>query len=363
MPKKENKKANVFKIVRPAKLKIIESKDDNQQGIIEAYVSIFDNEDSVGDVIKMGAFAKSLARKLPKGVWSHKWDQPVAKTLEAREDGKGLFIKGQFNLDTIRGREAYSDIKFGIFDEFSIGFSIEKSFIDDKGRRVITEAKLYEWSPVLAGANPETELVSIKSGEKRKKVTKEQTSGKKDEEKGIIRDELEVDEEDRNRKWLMVDNLDRIIWKFYDVYFRATTPSSDFKKLVDEMIELINELADDYQNVTKSDKKIDLKSIDKKRKAFIQMFKQVEKIKSKKGKVENVKFSKDSVEIKFDNGKSREYKKTDNYKKIISERKARKSKVEANIGGGKATSKKILRIRQVAKQTLKSSEYLLRITK
>lgn len=140
-----------------------EFKASQDNGIIEAYVSIFGNVDSDGDIIVRGAFLESLAKKLPKGVWSHNWDMPVAITLEAHEDDKGLYIKGQFNLETQRGKEAYSDLKFGTIDEFSIGFRVLDWEYDDAGHRIIKKVRLYEWSPVLAGANPDTELIDIKA--------------------------------------------------------------------------------------------------------------------------------------------------------------------------------------------------------
>ena len=160
----------MIRIKARAEIKIIEEKDGQAVGIIEAYVSIFDNVDLVGDIIRRGAFMESLLAKLPKGVWMHNWDEPIAKTLVAYEDDKGLFIRGQFNLETQRGKEAYSDIKFGIIDEFSIGFKILDYEWDEKDNRIIKKVKLYEWSPVLAGANPDTELVSVKDGKKEEKT-------------------------------------------------------------------------------------------------------------------------------------------------------------------------------------------------
>lgn len=146
------------------------------EGIVDAVVSVFNNIDMVGDRIVPGAFGNSLARKAPKIVWMHDWGLPVGKTVEARElepgdpdlpieirELGGLRLKMQFNLETQRGREAFSDIKAGIIDEFSIGFSIDNER-NNGGIREIVEATLYEASPVLYGANPETRLISAKSG-------------------------------------------------------------------------------------------------------------------------------------------------------------------------------------------------------
>lgn len=136
-------------------------------GEISALVSVFGNTDFANEKVMPGAFTSSLAKRTPKGVWAHDWSQPIAKTLEARETPEGLVIRGQFNLETQRGREAFSDIKFGIIDEFSIGYRVIKDSFDaeQKDIRQLDEVDLYEWSPVLVGMNPATELLAIKSSE------------------------------------------------------------------------------------------------------------------------------------------------------------------------------------------------------
>ncbi|MCD6435852.1 MAG: HK97 family phage prohead protease [Clostridiales bacterium] len=175
MTKKENNKNNsdikkkILRIKVKADIKTLEKKGEKDLGIVEAYVSIFNNIDLDGDIIKQGAFKESLKAKLPKGVWMHDWNLPIAKTLKAEEDERGLFIRAQFNLETQRGKEAYSDIKFGIIDEFSIGFKVLDFEWDENDNRIIKKVKLYEWSPVLAGANPETQVIDVKT-EKEEKI-------------------------------------------------------------------------------------------------------------------------------------------------------------------------------------------------
>jgi HK97 family phage prohead protease len=116
-------------------------------------------------------------RKYPKGVWMHDWSKPVAKTLEARELAPndpmlpsqiralgGLYIKGQFNLETQRGREAFSDIKNEIIDEFSFGYKvIQSKYNSEDDCTDLIELEIYEWSPVLVGCNPATQLLSAKA--------------------------------------------------------------------------------------------------------------------------------------------------------------------------------------------------------
>ena len=159
---------------------------DDQTGIAEMIVSVFNNIDTGDDVIQPGFFQESLDQRktvagMPKvkGVWAHDWSMPIAKTLEAKEllpndpllppallALGGLYIKGQFNLETQRGKEAYSDLKFGTVDEFSIGFATKQFEMDrETGIRKLIKGELYEWSPVLVGMNDETVLLSIKSAQ------------------------------------------------------------------------------------------------------------------------------------------------------------------------------------------------------
>lgn len=153
---------------------------DSQEGILEAIVSVFGVVDSYGERVMPGAFQKSLQRKLPPGVWMHDWSQPVAKTLEAAEllpgdprlpesirEFGGLYVKAEFNLDTQRGRDAFSDVAKGIVDEFSIGYYLISSEKDPDGVLNLTEIDLAEWSPVLRGANPMTVPLAVRAAEER----------------------------------------------------------------------------------------------------------------------------------------------------------------------------------------------------
>jgi len=138
-----------------------------ERGIIEAYVSIFNNVDSQNERILPGAFKDSLKRKLPKGVWMHNWEKPIATTISAVEDEKGLKIVGKLILTVQQAKEAYELMKEGVIDEFSIGYKVEEDEIDKNGVRNLKKLTLYEWSPVLVGANDQTELISIKSLEEK----------------------------------------------------------------------------------------------------------------------------------------------------------------------------------------------------
>lgn len=177
----------------------VELKEDNgADGVIEAYVSVFGNTDSYGDVIVKGAFEDSLKKKLPKGVWAHDWQQPIATTLEAKEDAHGLYIKGQLVLGVQRADEARLLLKAGAIDEFSIGFTVE-DYEEKDGVRYIKKIKLYEWSPVLWGANDATELISVKSAEKKDDEEPEKPTEEAEEEVDDTGDEADgADESDES---------------------------------------------------------------------------------------------------------------------------------------------------------------------
>lgn len=152
---------------------------DDEEGIVEAYVSGIGNKDSVGDIIMSGAYTDSLAMRTPKGVWSHDWSRPVSKTLEIREVAAGdpalplkmksagiggLYVRTQFNLETQDGRDAFSNVKFfGEESEWSIGYQIaESSYDKDKKALLLHKVDLFEYSPVLFGANSLTATVAVK---------------------------------------------------------------------------------------------------------------------------------------------------------------------------------------------------------
>lgn len=147
----------------------------SEEGIVEAIVSVFGNVDSYGEAVMPGAFAKSLGRKYPKGVMCHDWDESICVTLEAKElmpydpllpdsikELGGLYVKMQFFPDITDSWQAYLKLKRGLYDEFSIGFTVKNYQIVDQVVQ-LTEIELYEYSPVLIGANRMTALLSVKS--------------------------------------------------------------------------------------------------------------------------------------------------------------------------------------------------------
>ena len=165
-----------YKDLIPPDLKIL----DDTQGIVGAFVAVIGNKDSVGDIIQPGAFDTHLKTRMPKGVWSHDWDRPVSKTLKIEEIKAGdarlpaslqaggygaLYVETQFNLKTDEGRNAYENVKFYEGEsEWSIGYRTHDEEFDRKqGANLLKEVELYEYSPVLFGANAMTSTAFIKA--------------------------------------------------------------------------------------------------------------------------------------------------------------------------------------------------------
>lgn len=162
---------------------------DDNDGTIRALVSVTGIVDNVKDIIAPGAYEKSLANRIPKGVWQHQWTESIAKTNAIKElppgdpqlpktlangqpwppEAGGLLVDMEFNLKTSRGRDAYEDVKFyGNQQEWSIGYSVPVggAVMDTKtGIRTIHQLDLYEYSPVLFGAMSNARTTSVKDAQ------------------------------------------------------------------------------------------------------------------------------------------------------------------------------------------------------
>ena len=143
---------------------------DDQSGEFEGYASTFGGEpDSYGDVIAAGAFAQSLADHaakgtMPKLLWQHDSREPIGRWLQAKEDVRGLWVRGKLNMSVQRGREAYALLKEGDIDGLSIGYRIkEYSVSEDTGVWTLLRLDLKEISVVSIGANENATIASVKS--------------------------------------------------------------------------------------------------------------------------------------------------------------------------------------------------------
>lgn len=138
---------------------------DADSGEFEGYGSVFGVVDSYNEVVDKGAFADSLAKNgLPKLLLQHSSWMVGGIYLEAREDDKGLYVKGQLNLKVNAAREAYELLKQGALSGLSIGFrTLEETIDRESGITHIKRVKLYEVSIVTFPANEAATISAVKS--------------------------------------------------------------------------------------------------------------------------------------------------------------------------------------------------------
>ena len=149
---------------------------DDKEGIVKGYFASFDTIDADDDIIRKGAFKKSIKehgvestsnRKIAH-LRNHDWDRQIGKILELYEDEKGLVFVSKLGRST-EGKDALLDYQDGILREHSIGFNyvadkvkfVEDSQYKKEGHYEITEVKLWEGSGVTFGSNSLTPVLEV----------------------------------------------------------------------------------------------------------------------------------------------------------------------------------------------------------
>ncbi len=129
-----------------------ELKSTTAEGVFEGYASIFDEVDDGRDVIRPGAFAKTLLERSPLGIkllWQHNPTEPIGTIEVIYEDECGLFVRGRLEMTVKRAEEALALMKAGALDGLSIGYHTVTSHVEEKsGVRVLEELELWEVSLV-----------------------------------------------------------------------------------------------------------------------------------------------------------------------------------------------------------------------
>lgn len=151
-----------------------------KQGLVTGYFSKFNNVDSDGDIIRPGAFTKTIREQGPesalpriKHLLNHDPSLPLGVIKTLTEDSYGLAYESQIGSHE-GGEDFIKMVESGLITEHSIGFKIIKrnqiqsyeNYLKNPqlGQYEITEIKLYEGSSLTAwGANPLTPITSLKS--------------------------------------------------------------------------------------------------------------------------------------------------------------------------------------------------------
>lgn len=150
--------------------------DGLAEGEFIVYPSTFIREpDCVGDVVAKGAFAESIkawqdsGNTLP-GLYGHRMDDPdffVAYAKEMGEDDHGWWVKGQFDLESPKGKQVYRLVKGKRLNQLSFAYdTLDSAPVELKdGRRAneLRKLNIHEFSFVPVGANQDTSVVAVKS--------------------------------------------------------------------------------------------------------------------------------------------------------------------------------------------------------
>lgn len=153
---------------------------DAGTGSIEGYASTWVKKpDSYGDVVRKGAFSKTLKEDWNGGkgipfLWAHQMDnlKSFIGTADADEDEYGLHFVATFD-DTEEAQRVRNLYKDGRLRKFSFAFDVlENGLItleDGTKANELRELKLFEISAVTVPANDTAEMIDIKAGRRNSK--------------------------------------------------------------------------------------------------------------------------------------------------------------------------------------------------
>jgi HK97 family phage prohead protease len=150
----------------------LEIKATDDAGVIEGYGSTFGGEpDSYGDVVLPGAFADSLSRHkqagtMPLMLWGHEsYSPPIGNWTDMAEDKKGLWVKGEIDLEDPMGQRVHRALKRKSLSGLSIGFETVEKKTDPKrpGVNLLEKLELWEVSAVNFPANRRATVTGVKS--------------------------------------------------------------------------------------------------------------------------------------------------------------------------------------------------------
>ncbi|MDC4367970.1 HK97 family phage prohead protease [Acinetobacter baumannii] len=141
-----------------------------EDGFFSGYLAVFNNIDSHGDLIRKGAFLKTIEEwnskgKYPAIFWNHDPDEPIGVFTLMREDEKGLYVEGRLLIsDIVRAKSTYALMKVKAIDGMSIGYiTIQATHDPQTMIRELLELELVEGSIVAFPSNPNSLISSVKS--------------------------------------------------------------------------------------------------------------------------------------------------------------------------------------------------------
>lgn len=154
------------RIIIPFEIKADSMREDDNNFYIKGYGSVFGNVDQGRDVVKQGAFGKTIQKgQSVKMLWQHDADMPIGIWTSIQEDSYGLLMEGRLpKEDTFVSGRVIPQLKNGSLDGLSIGFCVRDYEIDSNNSvRIIKEADLMEVSIVTFPMNQSAAIHSIKA--------------------------------------------------------------------------------------------------------------------------------------------------------------------------------------------------------
>ncbi len=176
------------RLIFPAEFKLLRNGADDS--FVEGYANVFGNLDHNGDIVRPGAFKKTIRERVSRGLVpfldSHQWDasHTIGTVIEAHEDQKGLRFRASISKAP-SAQEVRQKMLEGHIRRLSIGFApVRESYqrreddlapgSDDASLpapasrrksivRHLHEVKLFEVSAVPIAANEAATIISVKT--------------------------------------------------------------------------------------------------------------------------------------------------------------------------------------------------------
>jgi HK97 family phage prohead protease len=126
------------------------------------YAAIFGRPDRGGDVVRAGAFARSLKRgalEVPL-LWQHRPGRPVGRIEYLREDGRGLRVIARLSSGAA-GRAAAAALEAGKVAGLSFGYRVRKS--SGSAPRALEDVELIEISLVTVPMQPRARVHAVEA--------------------------------------------------------------------------------------------------------------------------------------------------------------------------------------------------------
>jgi HK97 family phage prohead protease len=127
------------------------------------YAAIFDRVDRGGDVVRGGAFERSVRRGVGAVplLWQHEPARPIGRIEYLREDRRGLRVIGRLS-DGRAGREAAALLKEGAVRGLSFGYRVREA--EGQAPRELREVELVEVSLVTLPMQPRARVHMVEAG-------------------------------------------------------------------------------------------------------------------------------------------------------------------------------------------------------